>query len=1193
MSQCRIHHSLGGGGEFSPRGREVSLSFQGPQQGKLTVATVNSTSWQPFKKWWMAQQTLPDLIALQEHKLRSEADIQEASAYLKKQGYASYWSPATAGPKGLPAGGVAVVVSTRLGTKPCETVASPGRLVACKVQVQNEAEIIFASVYLHSGKGLKQVNLELLGVLAAAQRQESKYLVAAGDWQNQAKALDSVGWLARAGLGAHTPAKATCIMKKTSSTIDFFITSRELCPRCERPTVQLNKHIATHRPVLMSISTSVEHAEPRVREAQRMPPTPSSPTGPYNKPACWRKAEVLVLKAVAAARVAVVVDAGSKRHHTKMAQRLQDKAYSEIINTVEQEISSKFDIDVVQPGRRARPANIVWVKSQAMQPKGQIRVQTGALPYRWMLEQCHKLHQHLTQTLALNPKKVDDETMAEYQEQLNTEVPDYIHGDLEAEALYEDLVAITSSVLVDQESGVLVDSRPAAFQALRCWTERMQKAQDKAEAQYRMAAHNSWRKWAIEAASAGAGRAHRWTQLPESWRPAVAKKAPQDHNAEPIHLLNELHDKYKPLWKPAGVPIALPQRVMFPDWIPRASRACSGVTSTYNLRAPSGCGGDPTNQQRITSKDVREASRSFRVGTAQTYDGVHVRHWASLEERGQDIVAKLMCLSLALGTLPRQIRAVIATAIPKAKAGYRTIGLFSAYYRTLVRTTSPSMRQWELHHPRKFYSFSAGKSAVLTVWAQTAHLEMTSAIGKPSSATILWDLSDFYEGMSRSKLLHRELAQDFPSAPAFLSIRAYAGERILQLNGIAVSAGHPTRGVVPGCGLATFHVQAYHGPPMQAFVDSFPHLALNIHIDDFGLTATARSDDEVVQQISTGAAALEATIHSELECAVSIPKADVIATSDKLLRRMGSILERYGKGASKVSAINLGIEVTGGQPIRRAEDRMLRARFKKQTLRKGRIQRLARVNRPGATKVFNQGVVAAIEYGTQVWGYSNADLRDLQSFFLSTVAPPGKGKSRTLSLLLWDSCSWRPALAPIISYAKVLWQALVSPGIAVVPLATLVGWYRKAATSVHPRNWGDVCGPFSALTLSLSRIGWAQLSFATFQDHNGLEHNVASIGPKMLESKLKSAWKDRQAEQAAQHVAATFERNIVEESSANRGELKEVKHRPSVTEAHDDPGDSVLEGQGLGHRPSVTHGGGRAETHDGPEEDNAHEPRTV
>ena len=64
----------------------------------LNIVTINATTWQSFKKWLMHQDTLPDLIALQEHKLIDKEAINEASAFLNRQGFASVWGQGVKGP---------------------------------------------------------------------------------------------------------------------------------------------------------------------------------------------------------------------------------------------------------------------------------------------------------------------------------------------------------------------------------------------------------------------------------------------------------------------------------------------------------------------------------------------------------------------------------------------------------------------------------------------------------------------------------------------------------------------------------------------------------------------------------------------------------------------------------------------------------------------------------------------------------------------------------------------------------------------------------------------------------------------------------------------------------------------------------------------------------------------------------------
>ena len=91
----------------------------------MSALAVNATTWISFKKWLLPQQFLPDLIALQEHKLQTDNDIEEASAFMLKQGFASYLAKADLGPKGQPVAGVAVMVARKFGSKPVLLTDAP------------------------------------------------------------------------------------------------------------------------------------------------------------------------------------------------------------------------------------------------------------------------------------------------------------------------------------------------------------------------------------------------------------------------------------------------------------------------------------------------------------------------------------------------------------------------------------------------------------------------------------------------------------------------------------------------------------------------------------------------------------------------------------------------------------------------------------------------------------------------------------------------------------------------------------------------------------------------------------------------------------------------------------------------------------------------------------------------------------
>ena len=76
-------------------------------------------------------------------------------------------------------------------------------------------------------------------------------------------------------------------MKKTSTVIDYFVTSREISARCSKPQMQMAKQIAIHRPVFIDIAISNQHMEPRLSTAEKIPAQPRATIGPLNRPVDW------------------------------------------------------------------------------------------------------------------------------------------------------------------------------------------------------------------------------------------------------------------------------------------------------------------------------------------------------------------------------------------------------------------------------------------------------------------------------------------------------------------------------------------------------------------------------------------------------------------------------------------------------------------------------------------------------------------------------------------------------------------------------------------------------------------------------------------------------------------------------------------------------------------------------------------
>ena len=97
-------------------------------------------------------------------------------------------------------------------------------------------------------------------------------------------------------------------------------------------------------------------------------------------------------------------------------------------------------------------------------------------------------------------------------------------------------------------------------------------------------------------------------------------------------------------------------------------------------------------------------SSTFSSKTSQTFDGFHVKHYGMLSDEGTKVLVLLIRLILALARMPPSLELVLATLIPKAKGGFRAIGLFPSLYRVVMRILGPLLRSWERESTRNHTS---------------------------------------------------------------------------------------------------------------------------------------------------------------------------------------------------------------------------------------------------------------------------------------------------------------------------------------------------------------------------------------------------------------------------------------------------------------------------------------------------------
>ena len=198
-------------------------------------------------------------------------------------------------------------------------------------------------------------------------------------------------------------------------------------------------------------------------------------------------------------------------------------------------------------------------------------------------------------------------------------------------------------------------------------------------------------------------------------------------------------------------------------------------------------------------------------------------------------------------------------------------------------------------------------------------------------------------------------------------------------------------------------------------------MELDIFIDDYVATVNSPSEERAVDDLAAAGEDLLTLVEEELSCKVSIPKAELVASTSSLLRKLRA---RFGEycGSSDRSAPHLGIDYSAGAPRSLFTRKSVRRqRLDKAGKRTRRIKRLKFTGKTG--KLFTTGVRPAADFGSQVFGMSEPELKKLQTTFLACVGSSAGGRSRTLSLLLFNDPCWRSAGGPITQWAKEVWAA--------------------------------------------------------------------------------------------------------------------------------------------------------------------------
>eukprot|EP00959_Pyramimonas_sp_CCMP1952_P044867 937331-Pyramimonas_sp.AAC.1 len=157
-----------------------------------------------------------------------------------------------------------------------------------------------------------------------------------------------------------------------------------------------------------------------------------------------------------------------------------------------------------------------------------------------------------------------------------------------------------------------------------------------------------------------------------------------------------------------------------------------------------------------------------------------------------------------------------------------------ALYRVWGRIRQGEARSWEQSNRREFLAHQAGRSILELVHKQ--HLQAESGAVQEQelhSASIMWDLTNYYEHANRDKLHRRALDTGFNGAVMAIILNQYQGQRMITMNNQTSHAGDPTKRIPAGCSFATYLAQMFCiealdiwtsnvEAPLHMFIDDLP-----------------------------------------------------------------------------------------------------------------------------------------------------------------------------------------------------------------------------------------------------------------------------------------------------------------------------------------------------------------------------------
>ncbi len=652
---------------------------------KLRIEAVNSTGWGPLKRRLdstQAHAVLAQETWIQEHQVPS------ARRWAKRCGWTSLWTPAGVGKGGGASGGAAIFVRKDMGLRAPEVgshVVADARAVMGIAEFPGHRPLVLVSLYLVDGAKLGAENSALLDRVANAVRSQGpEYMtVCGGDFQNPPEAIAKHAAVAsmRARVAASCSARGTYRSSKAATNIDFFAISDRLGMAIDKVELQEGTGVKAHVPVQLLFKErpvglhTLMIKRPSCLPMERL-------HGPLMPELDWSQVEAATETALQAARTS---------RDKAQVQRKLDEAFDAWAGMAEQDIARVTGAPIAKAGTRgkrpvlkwkpvlpsmkpkskgeAKASLITWIRGAAQEAR-RVNADFDAdtaheisfdspfrgnyLPYggtfaapvrggysapslpppppscgyrggqrdRVLVRAEQKeVVRDILEELADGRHRVEDRpelaALLERTSQLSRRVMGKLVGsetvDLSARTYLDGAIEQLMADLVTAEKDA----------------ERERDADDKA----------SFRRWVLKDIRGGASNAHRATRLEEDAQPTTVVTPKGILSADPMEFLSAMRRKYCTLWRASQSPIEY-------DWRGRVAEL-----------------------PRLSVQELRSASTSFADKTASSYDGLHVKSYHLISDRGLTALATLYAAIETASRWPAAASLTTVTLIDKKAGG--------------------------------------------------------------------------------------------------------------------------------------------------------------------------------------------------------------------------------------------------------------------------------------------------------------------------------------------------------------------------------------------------------------------------------------------------------------------------------------------------------------------------------------------